>query len=154
MTAQQLPSSRIPALDAVYARVSPLSYPIVRVVTGSFLMPHGAQKLFGFAGGDIGATAAGFGRLGLEPALPLAYLVGSVEFFGGLLIAVGLLTRPAALAAAILLGVAALRVHLPNGFFWNKGGVEYPAMWMLLCVAVLFRGSGPLSVDSARGRDA
>ena len=154
MSAPNLPSSRIPALDAVYARVEWLAYPLVRVVTGLFLMPHGAQKLFGFAGGDINATAAGFGRLGLEPALPLAYLVGGVEFFGGLLIALGVLTRPAALAAAALLAVAAFRVHFGNGFFWNKGGFEYPAMWMVLCIAVALRGSGPLSIDAARGRDA
>ena len=150
----KLPSSRIPVLDAVYERVDWLAYPLVRIVTGLFLMPHGAQKLLGFAGGSIDATAAGFGRLGLEPALPLAYLVGSVEFFGGLLIALGVLTRPAALAAAVLLAVAALRVHLGNGFFWSKGGFEYPAMWAILCIAVLFRGSGPLSIDAARGRDA
>ena len=150
----ELPSSRIPALDAVYERVQWLAYPLVRVVTGLFLMPHGAQKLFGFGGGGIDATAAGFGRLGLEPAVPLAVLAGAVELLGGALIAVGVLTRPAALAAAVLLGVAAVRVHLPNGFFWTAGGFEYPVMWMLLCVAVVFRGSGPLSVDAARGRDA
>lgn len=154
MTARELPSSRLPALDTVYERVAWLAYPLVRIVTGLFLVPHGAQKLFGFAGGDINATAAGFGRLGLEPALPLAYLVGTVEFFGGLLIAIGVLTRPAALAAAAVLAVAALHVHLGNGFFWGKGGFEYPAMWAVLCIAVVLRGSGPLSIDALRGRDA
>ena len=137
---KNLPSSRIPALDRVYARVEWLAYPLVRVVTGLFLVPHGAQKLFGFAGGDINATAATFGRLGLEPALPLATL--------------GVLTRPAALAAATLLAVAAVHVHLPNGFFWSQGGFEYPAMWMLPRVAVVSRGSSPLPIDAARGRDA
>lgn len=145
-----LPSSRIPALDHVYERVQWLAYPLVRIATGSFLVPHGAQKLFGFAGGS-GATAAGFG---LVPASPLASLVGAIEFFGGLCIALGVFTRPAALAAAVPLAFAALVVHRPNGFFWTAGGLEYPLMWTLLCVACVLRGSGPLSIDAARGRDA
>lgn len=149
-----LPSSRIPALDHVYERVQPLAYPLVRIVTGLFLVPHGAQKLFGFAGGDINATAALFSKLGLVPSLPLAYLAGATEFFGGLCIAVGVFTRPAALAAAVLLAMTVLTMHLPNGFFWAAGGVEYPLMWMTLCIACVLRGSGPLSIDSARGRDA
>lgn len=149
-----LPSSRLPALDHVYSRVEWLAYPLVRIVTGLFLMPHGAQKLFGWAGGDITATAGGFARMGLMPSLPLAYAVGLTEFFGGLLIAIGLFTRPAALGAAILLAVAAVVAHGANGFFWSARGFEYPLMWSLLCVACLLRGSGPLSVDAARGRDA
>ena len=149
-----LPSSRIPALDAIYVRAQPLAYPLVRAVTGLFLVPHGMQKLLGLWGGDIGATAAGFARMGLVPALPLAYLVGTVELLGGLCIALGVFTRPAALAAAILLGTAAVVAHGPNGFFWSARGFEYPLMWCLLCVACVLRGSGPLSIDAARGRDA
>lgn len=153
LSSSVLPPSRLPLLDPIYARLQPLAYPLVRIATGAFLVPHGAQKLFGFAGGDIGATAAGFARLGLQPSLPLAYLVGAVEFFGGLCIVLGVFTRPAALACAVLLGVAALLVHLPIGWFWTGRGMEYPLLWMLLCIAVTMRGSGPLSVDAARGRD-
>lgn len=148
-----LPPSRLPFLEPLYARLQPLAYPLVRVATGAFLVPHGAQKLFGFAGGNITETAAGFARLGLQPSLPLAYLVGATEFLGGLCIMLGVFTRPAALAGAILLAVAAFRVHLPLGWFWSGRGMEYPLLWMLLCVAVGMRGSGPLSVDAARGRD-
>ena len=153
-SAPHLPPSRLPGLDPVYARLQPLAYPLVRVATGAFLLPHGAQKLFGFAGGDIAETAAAFAKLGLQPALPLAYLAGCTEFFGGLCIVLGVFTRPAALAAAVLLGVAAFRVHMPLGWFWSGRGMEYPLMWMLLCLAVVMRGSGPLSVDALRGRDA
>ena len=141
-------------LESVYARLQPLAYPLVRIATGAFLMPHGAQKLFGFAGGNITETAAGFATMGLQPSLPLAYLVGVTEFFGGLCIVLGVFTRPAALAAAILLAVAAFLVHMRIGWFWGGRGMEYPLLWMLLCVAVVMRGSGPLSVDAARGRDA
>ena len=154
MPASHLPPSRLPLLEPVYARLQPLAYPLVRIATGAFLMPHGAQKLFGFASGNIAETAAGFARMGLQPPLPLAYLVGATEFFGGLCIVLGVFTRPAALAAAILLAVAAFLVHMPIGWFWSGRGMEYPLLWMLLCIAVVMRGSGPLSVDAARGRDA
>lgn len=144
---------RIPALQALYDKVAWLSWPLVRVAAGALLMPHGAQKLFGAWGGNIVNTAAGFAKSGLEPALPLAYLVGCTEFFGGFLIAIGFLTRPAALGAAILLGVATVVVHVPIGYFWTGRGCEYPLMWTLLQIAILARGGGSLSVDRALGRE-
>ena len=140
-------------LAPLYARTETLAYPLIRIVAGLFLMPHGAQKLFGIWGGSATATAGFFAKIGLEPALPLAYLVGAVEFFGGLLIAIGLFTRPAALAAAILLTVAAFKVHLGNGFFWTAGGYEYALMWALVCYAIVLGGSGRMSVDRSRGRE-
>jgi putative oxidoreductase len=144
---------RIPVMQALYAKVAWLSWPLVRITAGALLMPHGAQKLFGAWGGSIANTAAGFARDGLEPALPLAYLAGGTEFFGGFLIAIGFLTRPAAFAAAILLGIATIVVHVPIGYFWNARGCEYPLMWTLLQIAILARGAGPLSVDRALGRE-
>ena len=136
-----LPSSRIPALDRVYERVQWLAYPLVRIVTGLFLVPHGAQKLFGVAGG-MGATAAGSAGFGFV----LDSLVGAIQFFGGLCIALGVFTRPAALAAAVPLALAALVVHSPNGFFWTAGGLEYPLMWgMLDTTRASPRGMGAFS---------
>ncbi len=143
----------IPPLAGLYERLSGLSYPLIRLFAGLILMPHGAGKLFGFFGGDINRTIAGFSRLGLEPAMPLAYLVGITEFFGGLCIAIGFLTRPWAVGATILLGVALFRVHLPNGFFWGDRGFEYPLLWMVIMIGIFFRGGGPLSVDRKIGRE-
>ena len=80
-------------------------------------------------------------------------LVGATEFFGGLLIAVGFLTRPAAVAATILLAVAVFKVHMPNGFFNMNGGYEYAMLWGFITLAVAFRGGGALSVDRAIGRE-
>lgn len=145
---------RLALLDPLHARLQHLAYPLVRAVTGAFLMPHGAQKLFGFADGSVTETAAVFARFGLHPALPLAYLVGCTEFFGGLCILLGAFTRTAALAASLLLAVATFLVALPQGWFWAGRGMEYPMMWTLLCLAVLLRGGGPLSIDALRGRDA
>ncbi len=153
--AEQDPSAKlfIPALAGLYERLSGFSYPLTRLFAGLILMPHGADKLFGWFGGDINRTIAGFGRLGLEPAMPLAYLVGVTEFFGGLCIAIGFLTRPWAVGATILLGVALFRVHLANGFFWNKGGFEYPLLWLIIMIGIFFRGGGPLSVDGKIGKE-
>lgn len=143
----------VPSLSRHYHRLEVFAYPLVRFVTGFFLVPHGAQKLFGFFGGSAAQSAAFFSKIGLEPALPLVYIVGIIEFFGGLCIAFGFLTRPAAVAAAIMLAVATFYVHFSNGFFWNKGGFEYPMMWMILCIAVAIRGGGSLSVDRAMRRE-
>lgn len=147
------PALYVPALDRLYAAVSGLAWPLVRVVTGLWMMPHGAQKLFGWFGGNPHAVAAFFAKIGLTPALPLTYMTGSVEFFGGLLLVLGLWTRPAAAAAAILMLVAVFKVHIANGFFWTQGGYEYPLMWALLALAILLRGAGPLSLDARIGRE-
>jgi putative oxidoreductase len=116
-------------------------------------MPHGTQKLFGWFGGyGLAATGEFFAtKLGLHPGLPLAALTGSVELFGGLALVLGLLTRPTALAVAILMAVAVLTVHLPNGYFWMTGGYEYPLMWGLIAVAILLRGGGRYSLDARLG---
>ncbi len=145
----------VPALEPLYARLSALSYPMIRFFTGLILMPHGAQKLFGsFGGKGLAGTAEGFGTyLGLEPGMLFAVLVGFTEFFGGLFLAVGFLTRPAAVAITVLMCSAILLVHLPNGFFWGQGGYEYPLLWGLVALALAFRGGGELSVDRALGRE-
>jgi putative oxidoreductase len=143
----------IPALGGIYAGLDALVWPLVRFVTGFWLVPHGAGKLFGLWGSSVAGTAGSFAKIGLEPAYPLAMLVGCTEFFGGLCIALGFLTRPAALAAGIFLATATFFAHWGNGFFWTARGFEYPAMWMLLCLAVVIRGGGRLSVDRVIGRE-
>lgn len=134
------------------ATASALAWPLVRSTTGLLLMPHGAQKLFGWFGG-YGLTGTGQyfeSALGMSPGVLFAALAGAVELFGGLALVLGLLTRPAALAVAVLLGVA-LSVHIPAGFFWTEGGIEYPLMWLSLALAIALRGGGPLSLDSRLG---
>ncbi len=144
----------VPALGGFYDAVSGLGYPLIRFFTGLILMPHGAGKLFGWFGGrGIEGTAAGFAKMGLEPALPLATLVGMTEFFGGLLVAIGLLTRPAAIGIVTIMAVAVFQVHLKNGFFWFNGGYEYPLLWGIVALAIVFRGGGALSVDGTIGRE-
>ncbi len=143
----------IPALAPLYEKVQGYAYPLIRIITGLCLVPHGAQKLFEWFGGNRAMTAGFFSKLGMEPALPLVYLVGAVEFFGGILITIGLLTRPAAVAIFVIMMVAVFKVHLGNGFFWTKAGYEYPLLWGVVALGLVFGGSGKLSVDEKLGKE-
>ena len=132
--------------------IESLAFPLVRIVAGALLIPHGAQKLFGWFGG-YGLTATGqfFGeKLGMHPGLVFAFLAGFVEFFGGLALVAGLLTRTAAVGVAILMAVA-LSIHVGNGFFWTGGGLEYPLMWGLVAIAIAIHGGGRYSLDDKLG---
>ena len=145
----------VPALAPLYDKLSGLSYPMIRFFTGLILMPHGAQKLFGWFGGyGLEGTGGFFAQnLGLEPGIFWAALVGASEFVGGFFLAIGFLTRPAAAAIAILMAVAVFAVHLGDGFFWTNGGYEYPLLWGLIALAIAFRGGGEMSVDRTIGRE-
>ena len=102
----------------------------LRLVLGVVFFAHGAQKMLGWFGGyGFHGTMGFLEHVGL-PA-PVALLVICTEFFGGLGLIVGLLTRIAALGIGVEMIVAVFMVHLPNGFFMNwfgnqKGeGFEY-----------------------------
>ncbi|MCL5779140.1 DoxX family protein [Limibaculum sp. FT325] len=144
----------VPALAPVYVAASDLAETGLRVVAGAFLIPHGAQKLFGWFGGHgLEATGQFFEtQLGFANGFLAALGAGSVETFGGLLLALGLLTRPVAAAIAVMLLVAAT-VHVPAGFFWTSGGWEYPVLWAAVAGFFAIRGGGRLSLDRAIGRE-
>ena len=145
----------IAAFGPLHRGLSRFAEPLARAAVGLLLMPHGAQKLFGWFGGYGLEGTAGFfaGNLGLEPGIVWAGLVGGVEFFGGLFLALGFLTRPVALAITVLMAVAVFRVHLGNGFFWTDGGYEYPLMWGMLALSFVLRGGGGYSIDGRMGRE-
>ena len=148
MSDQSQPRLIVPGLAGLYAAGSCIAWPLVRVVCGLFLMPHGAQKLFGWFGGyGLNATGEFFAKLGLQPGYTMALLAGLVELVGGGLLVLGLFTRPAALGVVIMMAVVVFAVHLPLGFFWQDGGFEYPLMWGLIALAIFFRGGGRLSLD-------
>jgi putative oxidoreductase len=126
---------------------------VVRVATGLLLVPHGSQKLFGWFGGyGIAGTEQFFeSKLGLPPSV--AVLAGLIEFGGGLLLAIGLVTRVAAGLVLGLMTVAVILVHMPNGFFWTDGGYEYPLLWGILALSFVIRGGGRFSLDALIGRE-
>lgn len=140
----------IPALGGVYDALTPFSWPLLRIVAGLFLMPHGYGKLFG---GQLEGIAGFFAKTGLEPALPLVVLVGIVEFFGGLMIALGLFTRPIAAAATVVLAVAAFHVHWSAGFFAQQGGFEFALLWAVVTLVIAIRGGGSYSIDARIGKE-
>ena len=103
-------------------------------------------------GGGLEGTGQFFDSVGLTPGYELALLVGLVEFFGGLMLVLGLLTRPVAIAVLIFMGQAAL-FHASNGFMWSNGGYEYPLFWAIAALILVIRGGGFLSVDRLIGRE-
>ena len=121
---------------------------ILRVPVGLILAAHGAQKLFGWFGGHgLAGTTQWMSSIGMEPGLLMAILAGGAEFFGGLALVIGLLTRPAALVAAFTMLVAIFSVHIGNGLFAADGGYEYALILMVALLALALQGGGYLSMD-------
>ncbi len=147
MTAQSL-ASRIEDL----AKGTDITDTLVRIAAGAFLVPHGAQKLFGWFGGyGLDATGQFFqAQLGFSHGYLAALSAGSVEFFGGLALVLGLLTRAFALAVTVMLLVAST-FHFSAGFFWTDGGWEYPVLWAILALGFVTKGGGKYSLDNALG---
>ena len=141
----------IPALAGLYDSLWDIVWLLLRLAAGLIVVPHGMQKLFGmFGGGGIAGTGAFFDKIGYSPGSTLALLVGCTEFIGGILLAIGLFTRPAALALAIHF-VFVTHFHLARGFF--NPGIEFPLLWLTIFVFFAIRGGGPLSVDSRMSKE-
>lgn len=120
----------------------------VRLAVGVIFAAHGAQKLFGWFGGyGLEGTAGWMASIGLEPGLPLALLAGGAEFFGGILLILGFLVRPAALALAATMVVAIMTVHINNGLFMSNGGYEFGLALLVVSIGLVIRGAGSLSAD-------
>jgi putative oxidoreductase len=135
----------------LYSWTRDLSYVLVRFAAGGMLLVHGIAKL---TYGDISLFAAGaLARRGIEPALPLAYAVWTIETVGAVCIMLGLFTRFFAVAAGIQFTVIVFIAHWPHGFWWNRpgGGWEYPLLWGLVFAAIALRGGGPYSLDRRIG---
>jgi len=126
---------------------------VVRVTLGVIFFAHGAQKVLGWFGGHgLKGTVGYLTSTGLS--LPIAYVVCFFEFFAGLGLIAGLLTRPSALAIIIVMVGAIAKVHGPNGFFlnWeltprNGHGIEVHLAYIAMAVACLLAGAGALALD-------
>ena len=121
---------------------------VLRVVLGVTFILHGGQKLFVY--GFDGVTGA-FGQMGIPAPGFFGPFVGFVEFFGGIAITLGLLTRLAALGVGSTMVVAILTVHLKQGFF-NPGGVEFPLALLASAMALVIAGAGAYSLDAVIAR--
>jgi putative oxidoreductase len=118
---------------------------VLRVVLGVTFILHGGQKLFVYG---LDGVAGSFAQMGIPAAGFFGPLVAFVEFFGGIAIALGLLTRLAALGVGATMVVAIVTVHLKQGFF-NPGGVEFPLALLASSIALVVAGAGAYSVDAA-----
>ncbi len=86
--------------------------------------------------------------IGLAPGFLMALLAGSAEFFGGLFLIIGLLTRPAALVSAFTMVIAIFSVHIDNGLFMSNNGYEFALALFAATLALTFQGAGSISVDN------
>lgn len=135
----------IPVLSPLYAQFEPYAYTAMRVASGCIMATFGWMKLFG---DGMPRDIELFQRLGLEPAVPLAYFTSGLEFFGGLAIAIGLLTRPLAMMLFVQLVVIVLMVMIPRGT-----GYQLSVVWLGVFLLIALRGGGRISVDRWLGKE-
>jgi putative oxidoreductase len=122
---------------------------ILRVPIGLILAAHGSQKLFAWFGGyGLDGTGQWMASVGLNPGFIMALLAGSAEFFGGVALMLGLLTRPAAAINAVTMLVALFWVHWGHGFFLDTHGIEYALALLSAATALIFIGGGRYSLDA------
>jgi putative oxidoreductase len=117
-------------------------YTLLRIVCGLLFACHGAQKLLGWFGGFGGQPGA------RAPLGSLMGFAGAVELIGGLLIAIGLLTVPAAFLASGEMAVAYFKAHAPEGPWPILNHGELAVVYAFLFLYIAARGAGPWSADA------
>lgn len=126
---------------------------VIRVLFGVPMAAHGSQKIFGWFGGYGLKGTGGFfeQQLGFRPGIAFAAAAGLSELLGGILLTVGLLTPFGAAAVFAAMLVAAVSVHLKNGFFSLVNGIELPFLYAAAAVGLAFSGAGRFSLDALLG---
>jgi putative oxidoreductase len=139
----------------LFATDNNIATAILRLVLGVVFFAHGAQKMLGWFGGYGFSGTMGFFTGTMHIPAPLAFLAIAAEFFGGLGLIFGFLTRIAAFGITVNMVVAIATVHSAFGFFMNwsgtqKGeGIEYHLLTLATTVFLMIRGAGAFSVDHA-----
>ncbi|HTV37176.1 MAG TPA: DoxX family protein [Xanthobacteraceae bacterium] len=125
----------------------PWGYTLIRIALGLILLPHGYAKLFL---NDAAPTSRHFAQWGWAYPLAWAYLIGALEFFGGLLLALGLFTRVVAIAFVLEMAVISFAVLYPT-WDWGHHGMEYSFLMGLVALGLALGGGGPYSLDRRIG---
>jgi putative oxidoreductase len=141
----------IPGLAGLYRCGAPLAYAAVRVLTALILLPGGIEKLF--SGGVDRIATTSIPALGFPYPYAWAWAVTLIEFFGSILLALGLFTRPIAFAMTVQLAVIAFGIMIKRGVFWTSGGIEVALLLGLITFAFVIGGGGRYSLDHAIGRE-
>jgi putative oxidoreductase len=129
---------------------------VLRIFLGVVFILHGAQKLFGWFGGQgLDGTAPFFESVGYAPGKPLVLLSGLVEFGGGILLIIGLGVSLVGAGLVADMAGAALTMHTVGGgkFFGFEGGYELELTLLVACLALTLIGGGGLSLDRGRPWD-
>ena len=123
-------------------RFSTQAYAIMRIVTGLLFLWHGTQKLFGFPAEAHDAPAY------------ITYIAGPIELVGGILVLIGLLTRPAAFVCSGLMAAAYWMAHGTQSLFPVVNHGELAALYCFVFLSISAQGGGKWSVDSLLSRPA
>lgn len=154
MAARQPSQHYVPGLAKLYSSWEEFAYLIMRVAAGALLIPHGMQKLFGaFGGPGMGGFIGTLRKVGYPMPELWGWMIALLEFGGGILLVIGLFTRPVAVAVLIFM-LEAARFHLGvGGFFWTARGNEYPLLFAAVALMLVIRGGGPYSVDAKMSKE-
>ena len=126
------------------SRWTPHALGLLRIVAGLIFLEHGTQKFLSFPGGEMAGMGLGFANLGAW--------AGLIEIVCGLLIALGLFTRPAAFLASGTMAVAYWYAHAPQDFFPVNNGGDAAILYCFVFLFLVFAGPGRWSLDGALRR--
>lgn len=121
----------------------------LRLIAGIIFSAHGAQKLFAWFGGyGLEGTGQWMDSIGLSPGYFMALGAGSAEFFGGLLLLLGLFTRASGAVLAFTMIIAIFSVHFVNGLFMSNNGYEFALALLGMSLALAIQGGGKYALDN------
>src|SRR5688572_21778127 len=137
--------------ESLNQRLVPVAYAFARIWFALLILPSGYEKVFHDGAARI--AAGNVLKTGFYPPMFWAWVVALLEFFGMLLLAAGLLTRPIAFMFAIEMAVIAVTIQMPNGYFWTSRGAEFALVLFFVCVAFVIGGGGRYSLDRRLGKE-
>ena len=129
--------SSAPSLRTSLDRLAPYVRSILRVVVALLFLQHGLSKLFGFPQ-----------PMAPPPLWTMEWFSGVIEFAGGVLLTLGLFTRPAALIMSGEMAVGYFMFHAPRSFFPALNGGDPAILYCFAFLYLVFAGAGPWSLDA------